>query len=160
MTQPDDQRLLLDTHVFLWLLLGSPELGRSDSLTSIELAAERDALYLSAASILEIATMERHGVLRLSMPTERWVRLALETPGLREVPVDREISLAAATLPDPFEGDLADRCIVATARSLNCLLLTADPVLHAYAAQGYVRAAAVERQQQKGSKPKQSSKPE
>lgn len=143
----DDQRILLDTHVFLWLLLGSPELRQSPQLAGIEAAAERDALYLSAASILEIAAMERHGVLRLSIPTERWVRLALETPGLREVPVDREISLAAATLPDPFEGDLADRCIVATARTLNCLLLTADPVLHAYAAQGYVRASAIEREQ-------------
>ena len=144
MTHPENPRLLLDTHVFLWLLLGAAELQHSLQRPAIESAAERESLFLSAVSVWEIAAMERYGVLRFSMPLQVWLQKALETPGLRLVSVDREISFAAATLPDRFSGDFADRCIVATARTHNCLLITADSAIHAYAQRGYVRAVGIE----------------
>jgi len=145
-TQLENRRLLLDTHVFLWLLIGSGELERSGRVAEIEAAAEQDSLCLSAISIWELTEMELRGVLRLSQPTQAWLEQALGSPGLRVVAVDREISFAAATLPDRFEGDFADRCIVATARTHNCELLTADAAIQRYAAGGYVRVAAIARE--------------
>ena len=45
--------------------------------------------------------------------------------GVREVPVDGEVAIAAAELPD-FHKDPADRLIVASARDEGARLLTAD----------------------------------
>lgn len=143
MSVPDDQRLLLDTHVLFWLLTGAAELSCTDIRTAIERASEREALFISAISAWEIAAMEGQGVLLFSIPSSEWLLLAATTPGIRTLDLDPAIAAEAASLPGPFPGDFVDRAIVATARRLNCVLLTADPGLLAYADRGYLRAAAV-----------------
>jgi PIN domain nuclease of toxin-antitoxin system len=139
----DDQRLLLDTHVFVWLLTGSPQLHGSPARTLIEQASQRDGLYVSAISIWELVAMEKAGFVRFSVSTDAWIRDATETPGVQTLPVDRDIAAEAAGLPEPFEGDFVDRAIVATARLLNCVVVTADAQMLAYAERGYVRATDV-----------------
>lgn len=143
MSVPDDQRLLLDTHVLFWLLTGAAELSSADIRAAIERASEREALFVSAISAWEITAMEGQGMLRFSVSSDEWLAQATTTPGIRTLDVDPAIAAEAATLPDPFPGDFVDRALVATARRLNCVLLTADPALLEYAGQGYLRAASV-----------------
>jgi len=63
--------------------------------------------------------------LKLDRSTRVWVAQALSLPGVELVPLDAEVAVAAADLPE-FGGDPADRMIVATARHHDANLATAD----------------------------------
>jgi len=130
-------RLLLDTHFWVWLAFTDPRLGRRQ-LNAIERAARRGELYLSPISVWEVANLRRKGRLRLGKPTEHWVEEALRWPGLNLSPLTPEIALASGVLPEPFHDDLADRIIVATARTTSSRLMTADARILAYASAGHV----------------------
>jgi len=54
-------RLLLDTHVALWALVASPRLG--ESCTAAITSGDND-VYVSAASVAEVATKSALGKLR------------------------------------------------------------------------------------------------
>jgi len=58
-----------------------------------------------------------------------WVRSALELPGVRFADLSPEISIASTRLPCEMHADPADRILVATARHLGALLVTADQKL-------------------------------
>jgi PIN domain nuclease of toxin-antitoxin system len=58
------------------------------------------------------------------LPTPEW-RASLLAEGMREVPLDGEIAIAAVGLPD-FHKDPADRLIVATALDEGARLVTSD----------------------------------
>lgn len=116
-------RLLLDTHVLLWLLADSRKLPRA----ARQLVLQADA-YVSAASIWEIAVKVSLG--KLDADPEA-IRAALEPSGFQELPVTSEHAAAVARLPhhhrDPF-----DRLLVSQAHSEPMVLLTADPALRPY----------------------------
>lgn len=117
-------RLLLDTHVFLWALTASPRLAAA--VRSRISAAE--AVYVSAASIWEIAIKSRLG--KIEGDPEALVG-AIETSGFLELAVTARHAAAVARLPlhhtDPF-----DRLLIAQAFSEPLTLLTADDSLSAY----------------------------
>jgi PIN domain nuclease of toxin-antitoxin system len=120
-------RILLDTHVFLWLQVQPERLG--DHLAAVaDTANER---LLSAASSWEIAI--KHGLGRLSLPEPpaRWVPDRMRAVGATPLAVEHTHALAVADLPvhhrDPF-----DRLLVAQARALGASLLTADRQLEDY----------------------------
>jgi PIN domain nuclease of toxin-antitoxin system len=120
-------RILLDTHVFLWLQVQPERLG--DHLAAVaDTANER---LLSAASSWEIAI--KHGLGRLSLPEPpaRWVPERMRAVGAMPLAVEHTHALAVADLPvhhrDPF-----DRLLVAQARALGASLLTADRQLEDY----------------------------
>ena len=69
-----------------------------------------------------------------------WLNDALALPGLRVVPLSTEIAVSSTRLPGALPSDPADRIIVATARSLDIELITADRPLLDYARTGYARA--------------------
>ncbi|TVQ17451.1 MAG: type II toxin-antitoxin system VapC family toxin [Spirochaetaceae bacterium] len=135
-TRVADTRVL-DTHVWVWLMDGDPLLT-AQLVGEIENAAEAGCLYVSAASLWEIAAMERLGRIRLSVPIDSWLREATSTPGLVVHPIDGAVAVDGARLPGSFPGDPVDRLIVATARTLGGTLITADPRLHEYAQGGHV----------------------
>jgi PIN domain nuclease of toxin-antitoxin system len=120
-------RILLDTHVFLWLQVQPERLG--DHLAAVADTAN-DRL-LSAASSWEIAI--KHGLGRLSLPEPpaRWVPERMRAVGATPLAVEHTHALAVADLPvhhrDPF-----DRLLVAQARALGASLLTADRQLEDY----------------------------
>ena len=130
-------RLLLDTHIWVWLAFTDPRLERRQ-LNAIERASRRGELYLSPISIWEIANLLRKGRLRLGKPTQAWIDEALRWPGLNLSPLTPEIAVASGELPDPFHDDPADRIIVATARTTSSRLMTADSRILAYARDGHV----------------------
>jgi PIN domain nuclease of toxin-antitoxin system len=120
-------RVLLDTHVFLWLTTEPERLGRHLDVV------ENDAteLLVSAASSWEIAIKYGLGRLPLPEPPDRWVPSRLQLLGAQGVPVEHGHALAVAALP-PLHRDPFDRLLVATSSMLHAPLLTADPVFAGY----------------------------
>jgi PIN domain nuclease of toxin-antitoxin system len=117
-------RVLLDTHVFLWTLSGSP---RIEPVRDLILSEESD-VYVSAASLWEIAIKSSLGKLKADVVE---LRAASRASGFGELPVTGLHAEALAQLPrhhtDPF-----DRLLVAQAMAEPMRLLTADTRLAGY----------------------------
>jgi len=122
-------RLLLDTHVFLWLNSVPERLGHHLDL----MRNEETELLLSAASAWEIAIKVGVGRLSLPQPPERYVPARLRAIGGRSLPVEQEHALAVATLPE-LHRDPFDRLLVAQSLHVDATLVTADPAVVAYGA--------------------------
>lgn len=118
---------------------GVPRLGE-EVVSELERAAVEGRLYVSAASLWEVASLVAMGAVRLVVPVRTWLEDALATPGLTLLPIDPECAAEAAHLPGEFVGDTVDRLLVAAARTSGGLLYTADPTLLAYADEGHVVA--------------------
>lgn len=112
-------KLLLDTHIWLWLLREPERLGRR---TLQELKSTDNEIWLSPMSTWEALTL--HFKKRVDLGSDLAAWAAQATLGTREAPFTHEIALAARRLS--LHQDPADRIIVATAQVLNATLVTAD----------------------------------
>jgi len=131
----DAAPLLLDTHYWIWLQLGTTDRISSRVRLAIEHAAASGRLLLSVISVWELGLLEAKGRIQLSMPCHEWVSRALATPGLVLAPLSAEIAVDSSHLPEPFHGDPADRIIISTARRMSAKLVTCDEKMRAYAKQ-------------------------
>jgi PIN domain nuclease of toxin-antitoxin system len=117
-------RLLLDTHIFLWSVTASRQL-KAEMRAYL---AAADAVYVSAASIWEIAIKSRLGKID-GDPVA--LAAAIQGSGFQELPVSAIHAAAVAKLPmhhtDPF-----DRLLLAQAFTEPLRLVTADRALAAY----------------------------
>jgi PIN domain nuclease of toxin-antitoxin system len=117
-------RLLLDTHIFLWLAAESPLLN-SHARRLIE---DASSVYVSSVTIWEAAIKTRIGKLTVD-PDD--LLLEIEKCCFQELPVLGRHAVGVARLPllhsDPF-----DRLLVAQAMTEPMRLLTADAQLSAY----------------------------
>lgn len=120
-------KVLLDTHVWLWMLTDPQRLGAARSL----LAAAETTLLLSAASTWEIAIKYAAGRLPLPEPPAVYVPPRMRSTRVDPLPVTASHTLAVAELP-PVHRDPFDRLLVAQARSLSIPLATADDALRVY----------------------------
>ncbi|HJX14940.1 MAG TPA: type II toxin-antitoxin system VapC family toxin [Candidatus Deferrimicrobiaceae bacterium] len=134
--------LLLDTHVWLWVVGGVEPLKRS-VLSTVEGAARGGRIRVSVISVWEVAMLEAKGRIRLTKDCLAWVRDALSAPGTSLVPLSPEIAVESSRLPGRFHGDPADRILVATARLLGGTLLTRDDRILAYGKGKHVSVKAV-----------------
>ena len=123
-------KVLLDTHVFLWLQTEPERLG--DQLALVEDA--RTDLLVSAASSWEIAMKHGLGRLPLPEPPERYVPARLRAIDAQPVAVEHSHALAVAALP-PLHRDPFDRLLVAQAQAFGVPILTADEAVAQYAVQ-------------------------
>ena len=117
-------RILLDTHLLLWWLEGSPSLPAQ----ARELIRDpENTVFVSAVSLWEIWLKQSLGKLRL--PDGFMERLAAES--FESLPLSasqtRQVSLLPWRHRDPF-----DRMLVAQAQVEKLVLLTADEALAAY----------------------------
>lgn len=117
-------RLLLDTHVVLWALAGSPRL---QPMTR-KLIAGADAVYVSAASVWEVAIKVRLGKLDVDMQA---FTAALSDSGFLELAITAAHAAGVADLP-PHHNDPFDRLLVAQALAEPLKLITADALLKPY----------------------------
>ena len=131
-------RLLLDTHVLVWLILGEAGLG-AKTRAAIRVAARQDRLLVAAITPWEIAMLVTKKRIELDGDVMDWVRDALATPGLSLVPLEPEIAVASTRLPFAMHADPADRMLVATSRHLGATLVTADEALLGIAGKGHFR---------------------
>jgi PIN domain nuclease of toxin-antitoxin system len=136
-------RLLLDTHVLLWLVEGYGRLG-SESRAAIDTSAHQSCLYVSAITPWEIGLLVSKGRLQLGSDVMQWISAALAKPGVQLAPLDPEVAVASTRLPFEMHADPADRILVATARHLGATLVTADRPLMELSVKGYFRAVNAE----------------
>ena len=118
------RRLLLDTHAFLWWVSDNPKLGRY-SRRMIENPVNE--VYVSAASILEIAIKKRIG--RLEAPDG--LAEIIEDEGFTPLSVNPAHGELSGGLPvihkDPF-----DRLLIAQAQIEGLELISSDSVFPEY----------------------------
>jgi len=112
-------KLLLDTHIWLWLLQDPNRLGPQAFQA---LQDTKNELWRSAISTWEVLTLNFKARIQLKGNLADW--LARATAGTHEAPVTHEIALLARQLP--LHHDPADRILAATAQVLDLTLVTAD----------------------------------
>jgi PIN domain nuclease of toxin-antitoxin system len=115
-------RLLLDTHVLLWLLANDPKLSPAARAAILDPANER---WLSPISLLEIALKNRLGKLPLPDPFGVMFPASLTASDIHLLPLEPQHIEPMTTLPlhhkDPF-----DRLLAATALVEGLTLVSAD----------------------------------
>ena len=119
--------LLLDTHVALWAITGSPKLPKK-AREMIE--SPKSSVWISAATVWEIAI--KHSLGRGDMPVSSQDALGyFREAGYRFLPVEPEHAAAVADLAthhaDPF-----DRILVAQALTEPMRFITHDPLVALY----------------------------
>jgi PIN domain nuclease of toxin-antitoxin system len=119
------KRLLLDTNVAVWLLLGDRGLVSPCAVQALE--DTNNEVALSAATVWEIAI--KRSLQKVTLP-DGWAG-ALRRLGFDPMPVTAIHAAAVERLPwhhrDPF-----DRLLVAQASVEGCMLVTADRRLGEY----------------------------
>ncbi len=117
-------RLLLDTHVYLWFVKNDRKL----SAKARELIASADNVYVSSASIWEIAIKIKLG--KLGGKLNELIS-AIEESGFQELPITIKHTAYIYELPDAHR-DPFDRILVAQAICEPLRFLTADNLLSPY----------------------------
>jgi PIN domain nuclease of toxin-antitoxin system len=112
-------KLLLDTHIWLWLVDDPDRLGRR---TMQELKSADNELWLSPISTWEILTLHQKGRIKLYGDITEWVAHAVSATKL--APFTHEVAFAGRQLP--YDLDPADRFLSATALVFDFTLVTAD----------------------------------
>lgn len=115
-------KLLLDTHIWLWYLLGDPRLSRS---LQTAIADPNTELWLSPISIWETLILAEKGRISLQPDPVTWVNLALKTLETREAQMNHFIAILSREITLPHQ-DPADRFISATAIYYGLTLATVD----------------------------------
>ncbi|MEM6399636.1 MAG: PIN domain-containing protein [Cyanobacteria bacterium P01_D01_bin.116] len=115
-------KLLLDTHIWLWYLLGNERL--STNLQTV-IAEETTELWLSPISIWETLILAEKGRISLQPDAVTWIDLALQTLEIIEAPLVNQIAILSRQIQLPHQ-DPADRFIAATAVHYNLILATVD----------------------------------
>jgi PIN domain nuclease of toxin-antitoxin system len=136
----DTATLLLDTHVWVWLVHGADTKLATRIVSRIERAVRDGRCLVSVISVWEIAMLEAKGRLRLGGAVDAWVAASRRPPGVTMVDVTPEIAIESTRLPSDVHGDTADRMLVATARIAGAVLMTCDERILAYAETGHLRA--------------------
>ena len=117
-------KLLLDTHIVLWVMQDAPQLGRA----ARRLLADADEIYVSSVCLWEAAIKCARGRLTLDLDA---LDVHLEQAGFRPLAIDFSHARRLRQLP-LLHGDPFDRMLVAQALAEPMHLVTHDAALAAY----------------------------
>ncbi len=121
-------KLLLDTHAFLWFVMDSPKI--SERASSLIESMEND-VYLSVASVWEIAIKVSIGKLRIDERLEDFIMPELESNQFSLLNIEVRHLAKVVELPfhhrDPF-----DRLLAAQSLTMNLPILSRDPTFDLY----------------------------
>jgi PIN domain nuclease of toxin-antitoxin system len=117
-------RLLLDTHVFLWVLAGSRQL----KAPARQLLDAAEVVYVSSASIWEVAIKARLGKIDADPVA---IARAIEPSGFEELPITSLHAAGVVDLPN-LHQDPFDRLLIAQSLQEPLRLLTADDIVAQY----------------------------
>ena len=121
-------KLLLDTHAFLWFIMGSPNLS-ANARALIEGGANEKLF--SVASLWEMAIKLSIGKLTLAAPFDVLIPQQLGLNGIELLNINTDHAAAVATLPfhhrDPF-----DRLLIAQATVEKMPIVSIDTAFDAY----------------------------
>ena len=117
-------RLLLDTHIYLWIIKNDQKLSK----TARAFILEADEIYISSVSLWEASIKSKLGKLDVDIHD---LTMAITESGFLELPLNIKHVNKAHQLPtlhkDPF-----DRILIAQAISEPLKFLTADEKLKEY----------------------------
>jgi PIN domain nuclease of toxin-antitoxin system len=121
-------KYLLDTMIWLWSVGPADRIGNR----GLEiLSASDEVIYLSAASVWEIAIKTRSGKIDLPDVPARYVPKRTTEQGILSLPITQTHALRVYDLPrhhnDPF-----DRLIIAQAQTEQLTVLTSDRLFDKY----------------------------
>jgi len=120
--------VLLDTHAWVWACDAPERLG-AHARRAI-LGAQRRMV--SVVSAWEIGMLVAHNRLHLATSVDSWIARSVEQSGLVLLDLGLACALESARLPAPVHRDPVDRFLIATARLLDAVLVTADKDIRAY----------------------------
>lgn len=115
-------KLLLDTHIFLWILLEPDNLAR-EVVAALEDPANE--VWLSPIVVWEVLILAERGRVELEPDPITWMRRVLETIPFRQAPLTHEVAIQSRLVNLPHQ-DPADRFLAATALVYDLMLVTAD----------------------------------
>jgi PIN domain nuclease of toxin-antitoxin system len=115
-------KLLLDTHVWIWL---SMEDKKSLSSKAIKTMQQASLKFISAISCWELAKLVEKGRIGFSIPTLTWIRRSFQEYEIRMVELTAEIAVESTQLKG-MHADPADQIIAATSRVTGMPLVTSD----------------------------------
>lgn len=121
-------RLLLDTHVFLWLISGSPEIPPTVLST---IRDPRNQVFLSVASVWESIVKFQLGKLALPEPPETFLPAQRERHQVSSLAIEEADLSHLAALP-PIHRDPFDRILMAQALRSSLVFVTVDARIRAY----------------------------
>ena len=119
---------LLDTHALLWFQEGSRKLG-SKARALIEDPTRE--IWLSAASVWEIAIKQARGRLRTRRQISEWLPEKMRENSLLPLAVTFQHAIAAVELPRHHE-DPFDRMLAAQSIQERLRLISRDPVFEEF----------------------------
>ena len=122
-------KVLLDTCALIWICSDPNKF--SPAARSVFNDPNPLELYLSDASVFEIALKCSLGKMELPEPPREWIAHQLEIWGIQSLPISHEELFVSAELPwhhkDPF-----DRLIIATAQNSKLPIMTSDSLFSRY----------------------------
>jgi PIN domain nuclease of toxin-antitoxin system len=121
-------KLLLDMHVFLWLITADPRLS---AVQRREICSPANECYLSAAAVWEATVKYQLGKLPLPDVPQRFLPRARHLHAIADLPIDEVSVLRLPTLPD-LHKDPFDRMMVCQALEHGMTLVTVDPHIRQY----------------------------
>lgn len=128
-------RLLLDTHIVLWLDAGDAALRPTTRLMLEAHWRAGNALCVSAITAWEIALLADVGRIELDLAPDAWLARFLARPGIEAVALSASVASRAYSLTGLPQRDPADRLLIATAIELGCPLVTYDKRMLTFAAE-------------------------
>ena len=120
-------KILVDTHILIWLLSGDSMLSRSAQRI---LEDERNEIYFSSINIAEIAIKHVKNPLLMPLTPEQVREAALEN-NLRELDFGSSHAVALASLP-LHHKDSFDRMLIAQAEGSQMKLMSHDDFIALY----------------------------
>ena len=122
-------RLLLDTHVLIWIVMAPDRVGAK---ARAAIAADGAEVHASHVSLWEIAIKRRLGKLeQIDRPALDWFRHYVAVSNLRQLPIHAEHLGAVETLPH-LHGDPFDRLLVAQTAREHMTIVTQDDLVTQY----------------------------
>lgn len=122
------RRILLDTHIFLWMQFESEKL--SDNLAGLLKRGDVN-WYLSQVSVLEIQIKHSLGKLPLPATPGEWLPGLIKDSGLEFRAISNEAIFMLGKLPD-LHRDPFDRLLVSTALTEGWEIATVDQQIQRY----------------------------
>ena len=122
--------IVLDTHVWIWLL-AAPQTLSPTARKAVDQASAPKRILISAISVWELFMLVKKGRLELTVPPAAFVTATQRDPRFQIVPIDERMARRSVELPD-IHGDPADRMILATGIELGAAIVSKDHRLAEY----------------------------
>lgn len=132
-------KVLLDTHVWIWLAEGNPILSQA-ARKAIDHARDREHLFLSPISAWEIAMLAERKRVALEMDVADWVQQWVDLPGIQIAELSCQTAVLSNRLPGVIHGDPADRILIASAFELKAVFVTADEKILKFSEGAFISA--------------------